>query len=125
MKKLLIAAALLLSFIGCTEDIDTSARYVFVDKTITQYLESKDYYSEYVRLLGKVPVSSFSETTLKQLLSARGHYTVFAPTNDAIQDYLDSLYRKEVITEPSSMATSMPMTSPTFPTMSMSSLSQT
>lgn len=101
MKKLFIAAALLLAFIACTEDIDTSARYVFEDKTITQYLESKDYYSEYVRLLGKVPVSSFSETTLKQLLSARGHYTVFAPTNEAIQDYLDSLCRKEVITEPS------------------------
>ena len=101
MKKFLIVAAALLAFIGCTEDIDMSNRYVFVDKTITQYLENKDYYSEYVRLLGKVPVSAYSETTLKQLLSARGHYTVFAPTNDAIQEYLDSLYRKEIITEPS------------------------
>lgn len=101
MKKLLIAAAMLLAFIGCTEDIDTSARYVFEGKTIMQYLESKDYYSEYARLLGEVQVSSFSETTLKQLLSARGHYTVFAPTNDAVYEYLDSLYRKGILTEPS------------------------
>ena len=86
---------------GCTEDVDTSARYVFTDKTITQYLESKDYYSEYVNVLGLVPVSDFSNTTLRQLLSARGHYTVFAPTNDAIQAYLDTLCAQELITEPS------------------------
>ena len=101
MKKLLIAAAMLLAIIGCTEDIDTSARYVFQNKSIMQYLESKDYYSEYVRLLGKVPVSSYTSTTLKQLLSARGHYTVFAPTNDAVQEYLDTLFRKGIISEPS------------------------
>ena len=96
MKKLLIVASMLLAFVGCT-----SARYVFEGKTIMQYLESKDYYSEYARLLGEVQVSSFSETTLKQLLSARGHYTVFAPTNDAVYEYLDSLCRKGILTEPS------------------------
>lgn len=78
-----------------------SSRYVFEGKTIAQYLEEKDYYSDYVRLLGKMHVSPYSETTLKQLLAARGHYTVFAPTNEAIQLYLDSLYRKGIISEPS------------------------
>ena len=101
MKRLLTAAILLITLIGCTEHIDTSARYVFEGKTIMQYLEEKDYYSEYVRLLSKVPVSPYSQTTLKQLLSARGHYTVFAPSNEAIQNYLDSLCRKGIITEPS------------------------
>ena len=101
MKKLLIAAAMLLAFISCTENIDTSARYVYEMKSITQYLEGFDYYSEYMRLLGKVPVSAYSETTLKQLLSARGHYTVFAPTNAAIQAYLDTLFKKGIVTEPS------------------------
>lgn len=86
---------------ACTENIDTSARYVFQTKTITEYLEEKDYYSEYVRLLGEMKLSNYSETTLKQLLSARGHYTVFAPTNDAIQLYLDSLFRKGIISEAS------------------------
>lgn len=78
-----------------------SDRYVFEGKTIMQYLEEKDYYSDYARLLAKVHVSPYSETSLKQLLSARGHYTVFAPTNEAIQLYLDSLYRKGIISEPS------------------------
>ena len=101
MKKLLFLVAILIGFVACTEQIDMSDRYVFTGKTIMQYLEEKDYYSDYARLLAKVHVSPYSETTLKQLLSARGHYTVFAPTNEAIQLYLDSLYRKGIISEPS------------------------
>ena len=101
MKKLFHVAAILVALVSCSEQIEMSSRYVFEGKTIAQYLEGKEYYSEYVRLLGKRPVSSYSETTLLQLLSARGHYTVFAPTNEAIQQYLDSLFRKGVITEPS------------------------
>ena len=101
MKRLLMAAALLITLASCTEQIDMSSRYVFEGKTIMQYLEGKEYYSEYVRLLGEVPVSPYSKTTLKQLLAARGHYTVFAPTNDAIQAYLDTLCRKGIIAEPS------------------------
>ncbi len=101
MKRFFAIAAALITLVGCTEQIDTSSRYVFEGKTIAQYLEGKEYYSEYVRLLGKRPVSSYSKTTILQLLSARGHYTVFAPTNDAIHLYLDSLYSKGIITEPS------------------------
>ena len=101
MNRLFWIAAILFTLASCTEQIDTSSRYVFTDKTITQYLEGKDYYSEYMRLLGKTRVSPYSETTLKQLLSARGHYTVFAPTNDAIQAYLDSLFAGGIIKEPS------------------------
>ena len=101
MKHFFTIAALLVALVSCTEQIDVSSRYVFEGKTIAQYLGEKEYYSEYVRLLGKRPVSAYSNTTILQLLSARGHYTVFAPTNDAVQLYLDSLYRKGIITEPS------------------------
>ncbi|MBQ7181100.1 MAG: hypothetical protein IJR87_07405 [Bacteroidaceae bacterium] len=65
------------------------------------YLDSHEQYSEYARLLGLLPVSKASETTLRQLLSARGHYTVFAPTNDAIQAFLDTLYAQGLIASPS------------------------
>ena len=101
MKRILFALTILIGMFSCTEDVDTSARYVFDGKTIARYLEEKEHYSEYVRLLGKVHVSQFSETTLKQLLAARGHYTVFAPTNDAIYAYLDTLCKKGIISEPS------------------------
>ena len=101
MKRFFFITLAMVLFKSCTEEIDTSSRYVFIDKTITQYLESKDYYSDYVKLLSEVPVSDFSKTTLKQLLSARRHYTVFAPTNDAINIYLDTLCAQGLITEPS------------------------
>lgn len=100
MKRIFLIIFTLVFLVGCTEEVDTSDRYVFKDKTIMQYLEGKDYYSEYVMLLGHVPVSEISNTTLKQLLSARGHYTVFAPTNDAVQAYLDTLCNQGLITEP-------------------------
>lgn len=100
MKRIFLIILATVILAGCTEEVDTSDRYVFKDKTIMQYLEGKDYYSEYVMLLGHVPVSEVSKTTLKQLLSARGHYTVFAPTNDAVQAYLDTLCNQGLITEP-------------------------
>lgn len=100
MKRIFLIILATVFLAGCTEEVDTSDRYVFKDKTIMQYLEGKDYYSEYVMLLGHVPVSEISKTTLKQLLSARGHYTVFAPTNDAVQAYLDTLCNQGLITEP-------------------------
>ncbi len=86
---------------SCKENIDTSARYTFTQETVASYLEKHDDYSDYYRLLGIVPISSRSESTVLQLMSARGNYTVFAPDNDAIQNYLDSLYNKGLITEPS------------------------
>lgn len=95
---LLLAAVALWN---CSENIDITARYVFQHKTLTEYLDSHEEYSDYMRLLSKVPVSRISKTTLRQLLSARGHYTVFAPTNEAIQNYLDTLSKRGIISEPS------------------------
>ena len=104
MKKLLLPAVVLLIVLahGCTETIDTSARYVFQESTIVTYLENhSDVYSEYIALLKKVPISRISSSTVYQLMSARGNFTVFAPTNDAIHAYLDSLVADGLISEPS------------------------
>lgn len=89
MRKTLpiIIAALVLLF-SCKEEIDTSARYVFKEETILSYLQKHEDYSEYIRLLMQVPISFRSKSTVYQLLSARGHYTCFAPTNAAIDSYL-------------------------------------
>ena len=96
---LLLGAALLL--VGCKEQVDTSSRYVFEMETIAPYLLKHDDYSEYARLLDEVKISKHSESTVMQLLSARGNYTCFAPTNQAIGQYLDSLVAKGLITAPS------------------------
>ena len=100
MKKCLSLLVILTGLCACTETIDTSARYVFTDKTIVDYLQAHEQYSIYLDLLDRTQVSHLSKSTLRQLLSARGHYTVFAPTNEAIQLYLDTLWRKGLITEP-------------------------
>ena len=86
---------------SCSEEIDTSARYVFSEETVASYLQKQPRYSQYVQLLGKVPVSPRSKTTVLQLMSARGNYTCFAPTNEAIEAYLDSLAEREIISAPS------------------------
>ena len=99
MKSLYIKAIsltiLLLHICGCTENIDTSARYVFTADCVMSYLERHEAYSEYVRLLRITPISLRSKSTVGELLSARGHYTVFAPTNEAIETYLKELYEEE------------------------------
>jgi hypothetical protein len=101
--KTLTIAILLFTLWGCTEDIDTSARYVFTSDNVMSYLEKHNTYSEYVRLLKLTPISIRSKSTVGELLSARGHYTVFAPTNDAIQTYLEELCAEEpsLLSEPS------------------------
>ena len=86
---------------GCTENIDTSARYVFTEDTVLSYLEKHEAYSAYVDILRQVNISKASDSKVSQLLSARGVYTVFAPTNEAIQKYLEDLVKDEIIPEPS------------------------
>lgn len=103
MRRFNFCAVLLsLMLLSCKENIDMSARYVFVDRTIADYLGShSDVYGEYCNMLYQVPVSPISQTTMGQLLSARGHYTVFAPTDQAIRAYLDSLVADGLIAAPS------------------------
>ena len=101
MRKFILGLfATLFVLLSCTEDIDTSARYVFKEQTILDYLQKHDVYSEYVKLLQKVPVSSRSKSSVYQLLSARGHYTCFAPTNEAIVLYLQDQVEEGFLTEP-------------------------
>ena len=97
MKKLLFCCLLMAAFVGCTETIDTSARYVFRERTIASYLADHPQFSEYVKLMKEQRVSEVSETSVYQLMTAYGYYTCFAPTNEAIQLYLDSLVIKEII----------------------------
>lgn len=103
MRKLFFSlTALLLMVCACSEQIDTSSRYVFQYHTIASYLESHPVYSGYVDLLKKVKINPYKETsTVYQLLTARGNYTVFAITNDAIDAYLQDLVEEGLITEPS------------------------
>lgn len=93
----LCALTACLGFVACTENVDMSNRYTFTEYTVLSYLEQDSDYTEYVKLINKVPISERSNSTVAQLLSARGHITCFVPNNQAIQEYLDSLQRKGII----------------------------
>ena len=91
-----------LLFMGCKENVDESARYVFNEQTIISYMEKHpETYSEYLDVLRNTNVSEISQSTVYQLLTARGHYTVFAPTNEAIHNYLQELTESGLISSPS------------------------
>ena len=78
---MLVAA---LGFYSCEDKIDESNMYTFTGESIYSYLKSSTDYTDFAYLLEKVKLSKKSESTIAQLLSARGNYTVFAPTNAAI-----------------------------------------
>ena len=99
--KTIVLFLMLLGMFGCKEHVDTSARYVFTDKTAFGYLSTHDVYSEYTALLTKVNISVISSSKVSQLLNARGNFTVFAPTNQAIYEYLETLVEEGMIESPS------------------------
>lgn len=89
---LFIFAASMFALNSCTENIDDSDLYTFTGETMVDHFENDpENFSDYLTILGKVHPSKRSESTMLELLSARGNYTCFAPTNDAIKQYLDSL----------------------------------
>ncbi|MBQ6966014.1 MAG: fasciclin domain-containing protein [Bacteroidaceae bacterium] len=90
---LLIGAAATVTLNSCSENIDESDLYTFTGEMMIDHFENNpETFSSYLTILGKVHPSKRSTSTMKELLAARGHYTCFAPTNEAIQMYLDSLY---------------------------------
>ena len=92
LSLLAVVALAVLAVQSCKEEISMEDRYTLKEYTITTYLEAhKADYSEYVELLRNVTISYRSQSSVYQLLSARGKYTVFAPTNEAIQNYRDTL----------------------------------
>lgn len=78
-------AAALSGFMACSEDIDESNLYTFTGETIEDYLTNRsEQFSSFNYILSRIGYD--------KILSAYGTYTCFAPTNQAITEYIDSLY---------------------------------
>ena len=89
--------ALLLSFgtgffYSCQDKVDESDMYSFTGIQIIDYLNTNDSTTYYAYLTTRVKLSKKSASTVADLLSARGNYTCFAPTNEAVQLFIDSVY---------------------------------
>lgn len=83
---------------SCQENIDDSNIYTFTGEMMTDhFVNNPNEFSSYTILLGKVKPGKKSSSTMTELLRARGHYTCFAPTNDAVKLYLDSLVSVGII----------------------------
>ncbi|MBR2153531.1 MAG: fasciclin domain-containing protein [Bacteroidaceae bacterium] len=93
---LLFGGTAAISLNSCTEKIDDSDLYTFTGEMMTDhFVNNPDRFSSYLKILNRVTPSKRSKSSMSELLSARGHYTCFAPTNEAIAHYIDSLYRME------------------------------
>lgn len=97
-KLLMISSAGLLVFSACKEEIDTANRFTFTGETVASFLQKNDtLFGQYTELLKNVKQSSKTQSTIATLLSiTTNNYTCFAPTNQAINDFLDSAYTKGV-----------------------------
>jgi len=75
----------LLGLASCKEDIDESNLYTFTGETIEDYLANReDQFSNFNYILKRAG--------LDKLMASYGTYTCFAPVNDAVTAYVDSLY---------------------------------
>ena len=90
-KKLICKIAALafvpgmLGLTSCKEDIDESNLYTFTGETIEDYLANRpEKFSSFNYILQR--------SELDKLLSGYGTYTCFAPDNEAVSAYIDSLY---------------------------------
>ena len=88
MNKTTLLFISIFLFLACTDEIDKSNRYTFTGETMADFLlnRSEDY-SNFIKILEKANMFG--------LLSTWGQYTLFLPTNEAVERYLaeqDSLY---------------------------------
>ena len=90
----LLAALLMLTattfLTGCKENISEDDYAVAKKQNVIQYLESQpEEYSMILKLFSEVKLGlSDNASTIESVLKARGNYTVFAPTNEAMQTLL-------------------------------------
>lgn len=93
-RAALFAAAVLAttSLSSCKESLNEGDYAIASKQTVTEYLSSDTTYSYIKALFDRVKLGrSEDASSLSSVMSARGNYTVFAPTNQAIREYMDSL----------------------------------
>lgn len=88
------AAFAVASFLSCSDKVDSSNLFVFEGETVANYLENTEGYSMFSQLTKRVKTGRKTDSRVYSLLAARGNYTVFAPSDKAVQQFIDSVYEK-------------------------------
>ncbi len=92
-----LAAFSSLAFVSCDDEVPMENRFTFKGELISTYLENNpDRFSHFAEILSKARIGKQSSGTLLKTLSTYGSYTCFAPTNKAIETYLQSEYDKYI-----------------------------
>lgn len=80
-------------FAGCTEDISTDNFAIATEETASDYFANNpEKYSSIKAIFDRVRLGNADNaSSLTSVLSSRGNYTIFAPNNDAVAAYLQTL----------------------------------
>lgn len=92
VAAVLFVAMSMVCLISCKDEVDESDMFTFTGQLMADYLSNDSTTTYFAYLTHKVKLSSHSQSSVYDLLSARGNYTCFAPTNDAVQQFLDSVF---------------------------------
>lgn len=92
-RNLGLACIGLAALSGCREEINKDDLYTFTGELVGSFLQKNDsIYSQYIDLLKVVPQSKKTNSAVFSLLTTRGNYTCFAPTNQAINEFLQKAF---------------------------------
>ena len=84
MKKffvLLLAASLVtVSFVACSDDPDEEHLYTITSEYAADFIRNREKFSEFTEIVQR--------SNMMDLLGTYGSYTVFAPTNEAVDEFL-------------------------------------
>ncbi|MCH5175632.1 MAG: fasciclin domain-containing protein [Prevotellaceae bacterium] len=89
VAALLCVSAVQVAFVSCSDDPGVGNYYTSTKEYASDYLQNREQFSKYVEVLQRA-TGSEDRYRLVDLLSTWGLYTVFAPTNDAIDLFLES-----------------------------------
>ena len=73
-----------LSLSSCREEIEEGNLYTFTGETIEDFLRNREEFSSFNYILQRIRYD--------KIMASYGTYTCFAPVNEAVQEYIDSLY---------------------------------
>ena len=65
---------------SCSDEPDSQYFYTFTGEMMSEYLKNRPEYSEFAEIVERAG--------LMDLLSSYGHYTCFAPNNEAVDKFL-------------------------------------
>lgn len=83
----LVLSAIQVGFVSCSDDPGVENYFTSTSEYASDFLKNRPEYSDYVKILQRATGES-GNLRILDLLGTYGSYTVFAPTNDAVAEYL-------------------------------------